>query len=72
LYGYTRLSVLQCVCSEVSADPLSYEKSFSYLPAGFRQFSDMSESGSPFRVGDFRKVKGKFTVVFQLQSISSL
>jgi hypothetical protein len=66
LYGYTRLPVLQRVCSEVSADLLSYKRHFSYLPAGFRQFSDMSNSGSSFRDEDIQKEKGKLAVIFQL------
>lgn len=57
--GYTRLPVLQLVCSEVSADLFSYKRHFSYLPAGFRQFSDMSNSSSLFRDEDFKKEKGK-------------
>jgi O-acetyl-ADP-ribose deacetylase (regulator of RNase III) len=60
LYGYTRLPLLQRVCSEVSADPLSYKRNFSYLPAGFRQLSDMSNSVFPFRDGDIQKEKDNF------------
>lgn len=60
VYCYTRLPVLQRVCSEVSADSLSYKRNFLYLSAGFRHFSNMSKSGTPLRYGDFQEEKDKF------------
>jgi hypothetical protein len=54
--GYTRLPVLQRVCSEVSPGLMSYNK--KHRSFDFRQSSDMSGSGSP-NGDEIRKEKGK-------------